>query len=1014
MYGPTDGLSSLEDATMSATTLRRLAAGFLALAVAGLAAETRDLAWFLHYVTDLDRLPFFEEGVVSRQFSSYHRASRFDREKGVCVGMDTNGDAGHCLTVHAGTQAAAELAAFEVGTEAPRLPFGDLEWVLDPLERNHVFFLPAAGVTEAKTVPPENLVAAIAGPGCIVRLWSANPSGRIRFYFDGAATPLEFDFRGLFTGGVKEPDAEALARRGEWPFLRPFSFRREGDGLNLASDCYLPIPFARSCLVALTEPSFYQVGYKTFPAQTPVVTFALPLTPAQLAAYDEARTRLAGRGADPKPARPGAETLGLTTEVAPGQEVVVADLAGPRTIQAVHARLTSDERYAGSLLQLIGTFDDETYPCIHTPLVNFFGTGFALRDYLSYPLGCREGEGYCYFPMPFHARARLSLRNEGSLPAKVDWRIVQAPAPDLPADTLLFRCKYNREEVCRTFDYPFLRCQGRGRFVGASLCIDDAWRSWWGEGDEKIWVDGDRFPSFFGTGSEDFFGDAWGIRTLHEPFFACSLHEVTADHSWTSCYRWMVPDDVPFTQRFEATIENYSESIFGTRASEWDEDYVSVAYWYQAPGGRDFFETIPAGNRRPWGRVLAPPVIEAEEALPRDVVTAAKVVSDQGCAYELSRGTTLDLGARHAGDTVSLRGPELVATGPHLLVLHTVPGSEGLAPFTVAYAGSDLGSTPPDFGKAAAARVGFAMMPTGRSEFVLRFTGEGRLVLDCLQLVPARKLQEVYEAEYLSVMANSCPEPVRDIGMDWSAGRQLRIPATAPGETIDLAVAIPAGRWTVTLGQTRGPAYGDWTVSLSGGRPVPLPGYAATQAIRDGVRIGEVPAEHGYLRLRFTCTGKAEAATGHALGLDYVGWRPIVVEDAIEGETADLTDVRNGRVTDQLLGGRFSGGNHLWFHPERQDAGFTWLLPVAEDGTYELAIYFTRSWDYAIVRLALNDKVLGEFDTYAPQVEWAGPTALGAFALTKGPQRLRVDVAGRNPLSKGILVGIDCVTLRRK
>jgi len=999
---------------MSAPVLRSLLAWFVAAAAAGVAAETRDLAWFLHYVTDLDRLPFFEEGVVSRQFSSYSRASRFDRDKGECAGMDVNGDAGFTLTVHAGPQAAAEMAAFGLGPEVQRVPFGDLEWVLDPVERNHVFFLPAAGTAAPRAVPPGNLVAAIAGPGCIVRLWSANPAGRIRFYFDGATTPVEFDFKGLFTGGASDPGPQALEQRAQWPFLRPFSFRREGEGLNLASDCYLPIPFARSCLVALTEPSFYHVGYKTFPAATVVETFALPLRPAQVAAYDEARAKLLARGTDPKPARPGAETLSLTTELAPGQEVVVADLPGPRVIQAVHARLRSDERYGGSLVQVIGAFDGEPHPCIHTPLVNFFGTGFALRDYLSYPLGCRDGEGYCYFPMPFRSRARLSVRNEGTLPASVEWRIVHAPVPDLPAETLLFRCKYGREEVCRTFDYPFLQAQGRGRFVGASLCIDDAWRGWWGEGDEKIWVDGDRFPSFFGTGSEDFFGDAWGIRTLHEPFFACSLNEDTPDHSWTCCYRWLIPDDVPFAERIEATIENYSESLFGTRAVEWDEDYVSVAYWYQAPGGRDLFETLPPGNRRPWGRVLAPPVIEAEEALPADVVATAKVLSDQGCPYELCRGTALDLGTRRAGDVLRLRGPELVATGPHLVVLHTPPGSAGLAPFTLGYAGSPLGSTPADYGKAPETRLGFAMMPTGRSEFVLSFTGEGRVLIDALQLLPARRLQDVVEAEYLSVVAKACPDPVRDTGMDWSAGRQLRIPATAAGESVDLAVAIPAGRWNVTLGQTRGPGYGDWTVTLGTGKPVPLRGYAAALAVRDGVCIGVLPAEHSYSRLRFACTGKAEAATGYALGLDYVGWQPVVVEDPIEGESADITDVRNGNLTDQLLGERFSGGNHLWFHPERDDAGFTWLLPVEQDGTYDLTVYLTKSWDYAIVRLSLNDKVLGEFDTYAPQVEWAGPTALGSFPLIKGPQRLKVDVAGRNPLSKGILVGIDCVTLKRQ
>ena len=102
----------------------------------------RDYRWFLRQVASLERLPFLEEGVVSRQFSSYNRASRYDRENDMCVGMDANGDAGHKLAVHAGPKAAEELKAFKIPDNAPRVPFGDLHWVLDPLERNRISFLP--------------------------------------------------------------------------------------------------------------------------------------------------------------------------------------------------------------------------------------------------------------------------------------------------------------------------------------------------------------------------------------------------------------------------------------------------------------------------------------------------------------------------------------------------------------------------------------------------------------------------------------------------------------------------------------------------------------------------------------------------------------------------------------------------------------------------------------------------------------------------------------------------------
>ena len=216
------------------------------------------------------------------------------------------------------------------------------------------------------------------------------------------------------------------------------------------------------------------------------------------------------------------------------------------------------------------------------------------------------------------------------------------------------------------------------------------------------------------------------------------------------------------------------------------------------------------------------------------------------------------------------------------------------------------------------------------------------------------------------------------------------------------------------MGLTRGLEYGNYEVSVNDQPGRPLRGHATAGAVRDWVKIAKQVGDSGHARLRFVCSGRDEGAVGFALGLDYVGWQRIIVEDAIEGENADLTDIKLGRITDQKLGSRFSGGNHLWFHPQKVGASFTWLLDVAEVGRYELAVYFTKSWDYATVRVSLDGKVLGEFDTYAPTVVWAGRTPLGAHDLTAGKHRLTFDVIGSNEKSKGILVGVDCITLLRQ
>ena len=105
--------------------------------------------------------------------------------------------------------------------------------------------------------------------------------------------------------------------------------------------------------------------------------------------------------------------------------------------------------------------------------------------------------------------------------------------------------------------------------------IDHPLGGWWGEGDEKVWVDDDDFPPYIGTGSEDYFGDAWGIRYLSGPSFGASSMK---GHR-TCNYRWHFMDFIPFTKRMRMTIENYGPNGQGPRGQY---DYSSTAFWYQA------------------------------------------------------------------------------------------------------------------------------------------------------------------------------------------------------------------------------------------------------------------------------------------------------------------------------------------------------------------------------------------------------------------------------------------------
>jgi len=485
----------------------------------------------------------------------------------------------------------------------------------------------------------------------------------------------------------------------------------------------------------------------------------------------------------------------------------------------------------------------------------------------------------------------------------------------------------------------------------------------------------------------------------------------TIEFPWLSCYRYQIPDDVPFYKSLKATIENYPEDIWGNRAVKWDEDYVSTAYWYQEPGGSDFFQPVPVEKRRPWGKVPAPPFRDAEEAFAAELHRGAALIDDENLDREFSHGTAVDLGRCSPGDTFTFRGPELLLEGPYTVIIHTQAGLENPAAFELSAADAKIGDSPPDFATRDAHLIGIGVFPGGQTTFTLRITRAGRVVIDGVQLSPARQIPNVFEAEKARVLSDGGLRVSRPVGVLWSGGRELRLDGRGPGSAMELELEVPGGNWNLNAGLTRGPDRGDYRVLIDGRDGGLLRGYAPRLQVKDGVKLGTRKGRAGTIRVRLVCEGRDERSRGHAIGLDYVGWSRIVVENAMEGETADVTDVRGGRFVPQRLDGRFSGESHLWFHPARIGASFVWPVAVKTGGRYALAVYFTRSWDYAIVRVSFDGRGLGEFDTYAPDVVWGGKTDLGTFDLETGAHRLKFEIAGRNESSRGILMGVNCITL---
>ncbi len=416
----------------------------------------------------------------------------------------------------------------------------------------------------------EHVMMDTAGPGAIVRIWSANPEGTIRIYLDGAtqpviATPMSTLLGGTFNG-LPKPIA------GEY-----------SKGWNL----YFPIPYAKSCKVTSDKGGFYyHINYRTYPAGTAVETFQisqlLTLAPRiqQLAArLDKPRGTDSERGGY-------AQSFELNL---PAGGNVRQEFTGPSAFTRTTLRLNAANRDA-ALRGVVVKIRFDGAVCVEAPIGDLFGSSPGINVFSTLPLGMEEdGEMYCHWFMPFRELAVIDLINHTDQEVTLSGEIASADYTWTDR-SMLFHAKWRAQNQVPTrpmIDWNYLTARGQGVFAGVSFAIDNPVRDWWGEGDEKIYVDGETFPSHFGTGTEDYYGYAWcwpGLFT--HAYHAQPRCDGPGNYGHTSVNRFHIVDRIPFTKDFRFDMELW----------HWNDkckvNMAVTAYWYARPGATDQFPPV--------------------------------------------------------------------------------------------------------------------------------------------------------------------------------------------------------------------------------------------------------------------------------------------------------------------------------------------------------------------------------------------------------------------------------------
>lgn len=275
----------------------------------------------------------------------------------------------------------------------------------------------------------------------------------------------------------------------------------------------------------------------------------------------------------------------------PGETLTLAELDGPGVIQHIWFTVSSgDYRYpAKTILRIY--WDDHPEPSVQAPLGDFFAAGHGMRvNVNSQPVQVSaEGRAYnCYWPMPFRRKARLVVENQsdkrmGAFYYYIDWLKLDKPKDD----AYYFHAQYRQERPHDpSHDYTILETTGRGNYVGTVLSSHCGYHAWFGEGDDRVYIDGESQPSLRGTGTEDYFNDAWGFREFCHPDAGCTIFEGRSIDSRATAYRWHVRDPIPFKKSIRFTIENkgwiaYEDGKHYTNFGDRRDNYSSVAFWYQ-------------------------------------------------------------------------------------------------------------------------------------------------------------------------------------------------------------------------------------------------------------------------------------------------------------------------------------------------------------------------------------------------------------------------------------------------
>lgn len=412
---------------------------------------------------------------------------------------------------------------------------------------------------------PEYVMLESEGPGAVVRWWmtfagEGARNGVLRIYIDYDTIPV-----------IQDNVLHFMAGQGKVPYPLAAKVAPQSDTLHHGYNLYWPLLFAKHLKITLENRSiterngrmipsiYYNINYRLYEPGVKVISY-------QVGDLERWKSMLEGAAQLMLfPENTAAEINNIMTTVHPG-DTYTYRITGTKAISSLWIKPEVVKPPILRQLVIGFTFDQEKE--VWCPVGDFFGTGYQLSPYQTlYSQVDSSGRLSFNRLLPFRDSAILKIQNlsdepvtlEGQVKLQdyqwtdrsmyfgVNWQLYHRQ----PAFAIL-----NPQPKDQGFDFQVTQLAGKGVYLGDVMTLFNTEDAWWGEGDEKIWVDGDTFPSHFGTGTEDYYGYAWARpEEFSHPLMAQPSGKGNFHPGMTVNVRHRWLDGIPFNTSLKVDLE---------------------------------------------------------------------------------------------------------------------------------------------------------------------------------------------------------------------------------------------------------------------------------------------------------------------------------------------------------------------------------------------------------------------------------------------------------------------------